>query len=169
MAEQHIRGLKELNDFLQKLPVKLEKNILRGAFRAGAKEELLPEVQANLMSEGAVRTGAYIAGLKVGTRSRGGKVTAYVKASGPHAYLGKWLEYGTRAHNIAAKLNGFLSFMNIFVKEVAHPGTRPRPHMRPALDHSGGAAVNAAARYMREKLASKHGLDTSGVMLEGDE
>jgi len=90
--EQHIKGLSELNKFLQELPVKIERNVLRGALRAGAAKELLPEAQANLMSAGAVRTGALIAGLKVGTRSRGGKVTAYVKAGGKHGYLARWIE-----------------------------------------------------------------------------
>jgi hypothetical protein len=132
-------------------------------------KELLPEAQANLMSVGAVDTGELMAGLKVGTRSRGGVVTSYVKTTGPHAYLAKWVEYGVKAHNIAAKLNGWLSFANVFVKEVAHPGVKPRPFMRPALDRSGTAAVNETARYMRDKLSTKHGLDTSGVKLEGDE
>jgi len=169
MSEQHVKGLRELQSFLDKLPAKLEANVMRGALRAGAMKELLPEAQANLMQHGAVKSGGLIAGLKVGTRSRGGKVTSYVKAGGPHGYLARWIEYGVRAHNIAAKKSGWLSFMNVFAKEVAHPGIAPRPFLRPALDRSGTAAVNEAARYMRERLATKNGLDTSGVILDGDE
>jgi len=167
--EQHIKGLSELNKFLQELPVKIERNVLRGALRAGAAKELLPEAQANLMSAGAVRTGALIAGLKVGTRSRGGKVTAYVKAGGKHGYLARWIEYGVKPHDIVAKAGGMLSFLGVFARAVRHPGFAARPFLRPALDRSGAAAVNESARYMRERLATKHGLDTSGVVLEGDE
>lgn len=168
MSEQHIKGLKELNAFLTALPVKLEKNVLRGGLRAGAKKELLQEAQANLMSAGAVQTGELISGLKVGTRSRGGKVTAYVKATGKHAYIARWIEYGVKPHNIPAKAGGMLAFLGIFAKSVAHPGFAARAFLRPALDRSGGAAVVEAAKYMRNRLATKHGLDTADIAI-GDE
>jgi hypothetical protein len=41
--------------------------------------------------------------------------------------------------------------------------------MRPALDAQASAAVVAAAEYMKDRLATKHGLDTSDVVIEGDE
>ncbi|MCR4331764.1 MAG: hypothetical protein NUV34_03535, partial [Sulfuricaulis sp.] len=64
---------------------------------------------------------------------------------------------------------GWLSFMNIFVKEVAHPGTKPHPHMRPALDSQAQNAVVAAAEYMKKRLSDKHGLDTADIVIEGDQ
>ena len=168
VSEQHIKGLKELNQFLQALPVKIERNVLRGGLRAGATKELLQEAQANLMSAGAVKTGELIAGLKVKTRSRGGRVTATVTATGKHAYIARWIEYGVKPHNIPAKAGGFLAFMGIFARSVAHPGFAARPFLRPALDRSGGAAVVEAAKYMRAKLESKHGLNTADIAI-GDE
>lgn len=169
MSDIHVTGLPELQKFLDQLAPKIERNVARGALRAGATQELLPEVQANVLQNGSIKSRQYIAGLKVGTRARGGKVISYVKASGPHAYLAAWLEWGVAAHNIAAKHHGWLSFMNVFRKEVAHPGIKPRAHFRPALDRSGGAAVLAAAQYMRTRLSTKEGLDASHVMLPGDE
>ncbi|MCR4331283.1 MAG: hypothetical protein NUV34_01045 [Sulfuricaulis sp.] len=165
----HVKGLADLQKFLDTLAPKIEKNILRGALRAGAAKELLPETQANLMAAGAVQTGELIAGLKVGTRSKGGRVTSYVKAGGKHGYIMKWIEYGVAPHDIVAKAGGLLSFLGIFAKAVHHPGFKGRGSMRRALDHSGGAAVVAAAEYMKNRLATKHGLDTSGVMIAGDE
>jgi HK97 gp10 family phage protein len=162
--DTHVKGLAELNKFLQELPVKVERNILRGALRAGMNQ-VKPVAERNA----AKSTGLLAAGLKVGTRARGRIVMATVKATGPHAYLAKWIEFGTKAHNIAAKKGGFLSFMNVFVKSVAHPGTKPHPFMRPALDQQANAAVFAAADYMRNRLATKHGIDTAGIVLEGDE
>lgn len=162
MADTHIKGLSELNKFLQEFPVKLEKNILRGSLRAGAKKELLPEVQANLMSAGAVRTGELISGLKVGTRSKGGKVTAYVKAGGKHGYIMKWIEYGVKPHDIVAKAGGWLSFLGIFAKAVRHPGFKGRGSMRKALDRSGVAAAVVAGEYMRNRL-EKSGVDVADV------
>ena len=164
MADVHVTGLKELNDFLQTLPTRIEKNVLRGSLRAGMKV-----VQPVAKSNARKASGLYAAGLKIGTRARGGKVTAYLKATGRHAYLGRWIEFGTRAHNIAAKTKGWLSFMGVFAKEVAHPGARPFPHMRPALDSQAQNAVVAAAEYMKARLSTRHGIDTSGVTIEGDE
>lgn len=167
--DTHVTGLPELQKFLDQLAPKLERNVCRGALRAGCVKELLPEAQANLLKEGAVKTGKLIAGLKVGTRSKGGVVIGYVKTTGPHAYIAKWIEYGVAAHKIAAKKGGWLFFGGVFARVVQHPGLRPRAFMRPALDHSGGAAVVAAAEYMKAKLSSKHGLDTADVAISGDE
>lgn len=163
-TETNVKGLAELQKFLDQLTPKLERNVMRGALRAG-----MNQVKPMAVANARKASGLYAAGLKVGTRARGGRVTANLKATGPHAYLGRWLEFGTRAHNIVAKTNGWLSFGGIFAKSISHPGARPFPHMRPALDSQSTNAVNAAAAYMREKLATKHGLDTSGVVLEGDE
>jgi hypothetical protein len=168
MIDIKVKGLSELQKFMDTLAPKLEANVMRGALRAGTTQELLPEAQANLMSAGAVRTGELISGLKVKTSARGGKVTASVVSTGKHAYIAKWIEYGVRAHTIFAKA-GWLSFGGIFAKSVQHPGFSPRPFMRPALDRSGGAAVVAAAEYMKKRLATKEGLDTSGVLIEGDQ
>lgn len=160
MADIHVTGLRELQAFLDQLPVKLEKNVMRGALRAGMKV-VQPVAKQNALKA----SGLYAKGLKVGTRARGGKVTAYLKATGPHAFLGPWIEWGTRAHNIAAKAKGWLSFGGIFAKEVMHPGTKPHPHMRPALDSEAGRAVVVAAEYIKKRLATKEGLDTADIVI----
>lgn len=159
---QHIRGLDKLNKYLQEFPVKFERSCVRGGLRAGAKKELLPEVQANLLSAGAVKTGELIAGLKIKTSSRRGKVTASVVAGGKHGYIMKWIEYGVAPHNIVAKAGGLLSFLGIFAKSVQHPGFKGRGSMRKALDQSGGAAVVAAGEYMRNRL-DRVGVDVADI------
>ena len=164
MADVHVTGLSELQKFLDELPVKIEKNIMRGALRAGMNV-VKPVAQANAHKV----SGLMAAGLKVGTRVRVGTVTASLKATGPHGFLAKWVEFGTRAHNIASKTGGWLSFGGIFAKSVAHPGARPFPFMRPALDGQAQNAVIAAGEYIKNRLATKEGLDTSAVLIEGDE
>ncbi len=159
---QHIKGLAALDKYLQTFPVKFEKSCVRGGLRAGAKKELLPETQANLMAAGAVKTGELIAGLKVGTRSRGGRVTAYVKAGGKHGWLMRFIEYGVRPHDIVAKAGGWLSFLGIFSRKVRHPGFAGRGSMRRALDQSGGAATVAAGEYMRDRL-ERVGVDVADI------
>lgn len=40
MAEQFVHGMAELGKALEQLPIKLERNVMRGAMRAGAKVQL---------------------------------------------------------------------------------------------------------------------------------
>jgi len=166
---RHIKGLDQLHKALQEVPAKVERNIMRGALRAGATAELLPEVQANLLQHGSVVSGELIAGLKVSTAARRGTVSASIKARGKHGFLAVMLEYGVKAHVIAAKKGGFLSFGGYFTRAVMHPGFAPKAFMRPALDSRGVAAVIAAAEYMKRRLSTKEGLDTADIMIEGDE
>ena len=162
MSEVRVKGLADLNKFLQQLPVKIEQSVLRGALRAGANV-VMAEAKANV----PVESGQLRDGLKVSTSSRRGRVTAKVKATGKHAHIAPWLEYGTAAHKITAKGKGMF-FGGLFVKGVQHPGSRPKPFMRPALDGRAQDAVSAAARYMKQRLATKNGLDTSSVEIEAE-
>jgi HK97 gp10 family phage protein len=160
VSEQHVKGLSELNDFLQTLPVKLEKNILRSALRAGAKV-----TQQQAIANVPFKSGDLKKSIKIGTRARGGRVTAMVRTK---LWYAKWVEYGTRAHNIAAKKGGWLSFGGIFAKEVMHPGAKPHPFLRPALDATAAAAVVAVGEKIKSRL-TKEGLNVADVMVEGDE
>lgn len=160
-GEVRVKGLKELNAFLQQLPPKLEKNVLRGALRSGAKV-----VMEEAKARAPVATGTMRDGLKVSTGGKGGTVIAKVKVTGKHAYLAPWLEYGTAAHVITAKGSGWMFFGGMFARKVEHPGISPRPFMRPALDGQAAQAVLAAANYMKQRLQSKHGLDTADIEIE---
>lgn len=160
----HVKGLDALNAVLQQVPVKIGRNITRGALRAGMNK-VKPVAQANIHPV----SGQLARGLKVGTRARAGVVTANLKATGPHAFVALLLEFGVRAHLIVAKAKGWLNFLGVFRKSVQHPGFGPKPFMRPALDTQAQAAVIASAEYMKKRLATKEGLDTSHIMIEGDE
>lgn len=175
MAEVRVKGLRELNSFLQQLPAKLEASVLRGALREGAKvvEE---QVKANLQSNGSVDTGRLRDSIRVSARLKAGRVVAAVKAGGrsgkkkvlktksgrfvagyEEAYYAMWVEYGTAAHKILPrKPGGFLAIGNgVFVRGVEHPGARPKPFMRPALERKAQEAVVAAAEYMKRRISSK--------------
>jgi len=167
MADVKVKGLADLNKFLQQLPAKVEQSVLRGALRAGANV-VMAEAKAELENAGSVDSGQLRDGLKVSTSSRRGRVTAKVKATGKHAHIAPWLEYGTAAHKITAKKGKGLFFGGLFVKGVQHPGSRPKAFMRPALDGRAQDAVSAAARYMKQRLATKHGLDTSGIEVDDE-
>lgn len=161
---EHIKGLSDLQNFLDTLAPKVEANIVRGALRAGMSV-VKPIAQSNIHNV----SGELAKGLKIGTRRRGHTVIANLKATGPHRSIAQLVEFGTRVHNIAAKFGGWLSFMNVFRKEVAHPGARARPFMRVALDSEANRATVAVGEYIKKRLATKEGLDTSHVNVEGDE
>lgn len=160
--QRHVTGLDELQKFLDQLPAKLEANVMRGALRAGMNV-VKPVAQANIHSV----SGELAKGLTVSTRRRGGTVWAYLKTKGKHGMVGRWLEFGTVAHEIMTRRAKALLFGGIYRKDVHHPGNKPKPFMRPALDSQATAAVVATGNYIKERLASKNGLDTSAVIIKG--
>lgn len=174
VREEFILGGAALDALLGTLPVKIEKNIMRGALRAGAKV-FLDEVKKNIpVDQGALRKSA-----RVTTRSRRGEVTASVKVGDKNVYYAQMVEFGTRRHlikvqdserGVNARTGRALSYRtinknvlrigNTFVgPTVEHPGARPHPFMRPAAEAGFEAAVTAVQAYVRKKLA-ENGLDT---------
>jgi HK97 gp10 family phage protein len=165
MADETIvKGLSDLAKFMDELPIKVERNIARGALRAGMKL-VKTDAQQRIHS----KSGQLAAGLKIFSRVRRGLVIVSLRATGKHAFAAHMLEFGTKRHTITAKNRKGLSFGGLFFQSVEHPGSRPFPFMRPALDSQANAAVVAAAEFMKTRLADKHGLDTSSVLIAGDE
>ena len=163
----NIKGLADLQRMLDTLPAKIEANIMRGALRAGVKE-LAQEAQRTAAF--VDRSGALRDSIRTTTRMRAGTVQAAM-VSGPNKkdkrpYYGRFIEFGTKPHVIKAK-NG--KVLAIGVSSVHHPGIRPHPFMRPAMDTRGQAAVEAAREYIRKRLATKHGIDVPAPLEEGDE
>lgn len=165
MADVTVKGLSELQTFLDQLPAKLEANIMRGALRAGMKP-----IQAAAKAKVPRKTGTLADGLKIYTKVSNGKVIARLRATGKDGFLAYWFEYtGARAHEIKPKNRRSMFIAGIFSELVQHPGFKPKPFLRPALDEQAQAAVIAAGEYIKNRLATKEGLDTSGIMIEGDE
>lgn len=155
----HIKGLSELGKALASLPAKLERNVLRGALRAG----MMP-VQLAARDNAAKATGELARGLKISTDRRKGKVYARLKTSGKHDYIARFVEFGTAPHRISARNGGKLRIPQpgggfAFVTSVAHPGARAVPFMRPAIDTQAEPAVQAVADYIRNRLSTQHGID----------
>jgi HK97 gp10 family phage protein len=156
MADLNVSGLVELNRFLQELPPLVERKILRGALRAGAKP-LQQEIKANL----PVQTGTLRDGVKISSTARGGAVSAKVKATGRHAFLAPFVEYGTAAHDIVPEHAKSLIFGSLFAEAVEHPGMAAKPVWRPALEAKQGAVVVIVGDYIKKRL-TKAGLAAAG-------
>jgi HK97 gp10 family phage protein len=151
----HISGGKELGQFLQSLPLKIEKNIMRAALRAGARV-IANEAKLNV----PIQDGDLKRSIRTGSNAKKGKVEAYAKAGDKKAWYYRFVEFGTAAHIIKGKNGGMLRFMAkngkaIQTLQVSHPGAIAKPYMRPALDSKSGEAVMAVSNKIRERLTQE--------------
>jgi HK97 gp10 family phage protein len=150
--EYRVKGGKELDALLQKLPVEVETKILRNGLAAGAaviRNEARERVRK--------KSGALAKAIKTSrdTRKNEGYVVAKVKLKGKHAFLGQFLEHGVLAHLIWVRSGRESLVINgvPIGKRVEHPGFAPMPFMRPALDAKAGAAVQAVGDYLTRYLS----------------
>lgn len=184
MSDVHVKGLSDLQKFLDQLAPKLEANIMRGALRAGANVSR-DRARANLAANGSVKTGKLQRSLKISTKSKRGTVTAKVQASSLADNRAFWLEFGTAAHLISvqneekginAKTGKYVSMTTInrnvlkignnFVgPTVSHPGARAMPYLRPALDAGAQDSLLAVGNYIKKRL-TKQGLDVSDIEID---
>ena len=163
MSDAHIKGLAELQRALDTLPAKVEANIMRGAMRAGANV-----IKDEAKMQAPRDSGLLASSIRTAVSLRRGTVTASVKAGGRGkkgqgtAWYAHMVEMGTKAHVIAAPPGSSLSFGGGMVRSVQHPGAKARPFLRPAMDTKAQAAVEAVREYIRQRLASKHGISIPG-------
>jgi HK97 gp10 family phage protein len=149
-SETTVTGLAELQAFLDQLAPNVEKKLMRGALRAGFKVTL-DRAKSGVHSV----SGELAASLRISTSARGGVVKATIKAGNKQAFYAHMVEFGTKAHAIAAKGGGAISFGGHEYKKVEHPGARMRPFMRPALDAATGDALPAVAAYLQGKITKE--------------
>lgn len=168
-----VKGRDAVRQYLRQIPDKLERKILRGAAKAAATV-IADEAKLRVVSSEVESA------IKISTRqTEPGRVVAKVQVKGPGAYIAPWLEYGTDPHFISVaedqrdgrsvrRINqqtreaggdGSLVIGGKFVgKTVWHPGARPHPFLRPALDSKEAEAIAAAQTFINSKIAS-HGLN----------
>lgn len=172
MTTINVKGLAELQKFLDQLPAKIEANILRGALRAGAKpirdaakasapvgEPSETNKQKYKLYSGALRDSIRISGRldkRKGSVAVSVKAGGKVKSTGADVFYASFVEFGTKPHSLSE--SGGL-----------HPGMTGNPFMRTALDSQASNAVVAAGEYIKKRLATKQGLDTADITIEADE
>ena len=158
---RNVKGLAALQAALDSLPAKIEANIMRGALRAGAKV-IATAAKDNIASHSGDLASSVRIGAKIDRAA--GRVIGYVRAGGQKsaAFYAHMVEGGTQAHVIKAAPGSALAVGGGLYTQVQHPGARPHPFMRPALDSHAGAAVEASREYIRKRLAAKHGIDVPG-------
>lgn len=162
MAKQiNITGGKELAEFLKTLPTKLERNVMRGAMRAGAKV-VADEAKRNV----PVRMGKLKKSIRVSSKSKRGEISASAKAGNKKVFYASWVEFGTAPHMIVAK-KMFLRFLakdgrNVTTYSVEHTGAKSKPFMRPALDGKAADSIRAVGNYIKNRM-TKEGLNAPDI------
>ena len=175
MSEEVVKGLGDLQQYLDQLPVKVERNVLRGAMRAAAKVPLAAAREGvpvgSPSSEGKIlyggRQGALRDSLRITTRVRGTVVSAIVSAGGKlkdgaDVFYALWVERGTQAHDIKPQKAKSLFFAGLMRQIVRHPGAKADPFLENALTKTVRAALDAAGAYIRTRLATKEGIEVPG-------
>ncbi len=162
-----VKGKAAVKAFIGRIPAELENRVLRGAARAAAK---VVAAEAQDRTQSSDVRGA----IKVAVRApEPGRVVALVQVKGPGAFLAPWEEYGTAAHFISVdesqRGGRSIGRINRLAKEpdsnhslviggnfvgttVFHPGARPHPFLRPALDLKGAEAIAAAQGYINSRV-----------------
>ena len=183
MAEQQIKGLSELNKYMQQFPAKMEANVMRSGMGQGAKvimEEVKKRVPVGKPSSVGKKLyklypGALRDSIRKSTSLKFGRVIATIKAGGKNKKTGAdvfyahMVEWGTAGHAIKGRKGGKLKFGSFFGRAIFHKGARRQPFMRPALDMKHRSAIVETARAIRKRLEKKNGLNARHIKLEGDE
>lgn len=151
--DEVIAGGRELDRLLQTLPVKVERNILRGALRSGA----VP-LRDDVKRRAPIDSGQLRESVRITSRARKGQVSASVKVGNFVAWYAHLVEFGTRPHVIKARLGGALGIGGKAVRQVTHPGIQGKPFIRPAADATTPEAIREVTKYIRKRL-TKEGLD----------
>jgi len=143
-----ITGLDEIQKLLDKLPAKIEANVMRGALRAGVRV-----MEKEAKTRVPVKSGALKNSIRISSRRIGSVLKVSLKSGGKGAMHSHLVEFGTQPHIINAKPDGFLSFLGgLFAKTVMHPGAKMKPFMRPALDAGRHNALQVMAAYARTRV-----------------
>lgn len=186
MSNVKVKGLADLQKFLDQLSPKLESNIMRSALRKGCQVIAAEAKQLCPVDHGDLRDS-----IRASARLKNGTVIGSVKAGNAKAWYWRFVEYGTAAHWIKVKeeakpwrltrrgvktyststLNrmakrGSLIIGGSFVgQSVEHPGAKATPFMRPALDGKAAEALQAVGEQIKKRL-TKQGLNAAGVDIE---
>ena len=168
MTDTHVQGLSQLNDALQTLTDKIQKNIMRGALRAGAKvmrdhaKTIAPVENSTAFSKYKTTLGwtpgELQRSIRLSAKLSGDTVVATVKAGNKKAFYAHMVEGGTVEHWIRPKNGKSLFFAGAFHTAILHPGARKNPFMRITLDSKSREAVEQIGEYIRGRL-TKQGIE----------
>lgn len=148
-------GGTEFDTMLKDLGPRVAKRVALKALRAGARI-----VREDAKQRVPVLTGELKRSIK--TKSRKARVTnertVSVGVAGKEGPLAHLVEFGSAPHTIEAKPGKVLADPKtgkVFGRKVSHPGTPPKPYLRPAADTKAGEALAELGRVLGEGIAAE--------------
>lgn len=179
-----VKGLRELDAYLNAFPRNMQRQAYRSALTAAAKP-----IRDEARIRAPKQTGKMAKAIRTGSpkQNADGTFSIFISVDGnDHGFLGLFHEYGVAPHYINpgdATTTGGKSMSarlltraarrgevmgdaetqtlrinnNVITGGVFHPGHIARPFMRPALDAKAGEAVQAFAQRIRTFLENKTG------------
>ena len=174
MVDAKVEGMEELLKKLRILPEKVQKNVMSGAVRAGAKP-IIEEAKALVPSKYSQLRESI--GLKKASKPKVLKKTLLIYKISPmvknvtrkftlkdgtkwsikgsvDGWYGHFIEFGTYArldHNFKGKISGKRKQRRDKIV-ASGGGIAPHPFMRPAFEKKGEEAIDATRDYMRKRL-----------------
>jgi HK97 gp10 family phage protein len=168
----NVQGLDQLEQNLKAFSADIQEKALNTALVEGARviaAEMKAEAPRGHDIGPRAKTEQHVADsivIKVEPKPIGSAAEVYVGPSKRVSSKARWLELGAAAHGIVARLTRSMrkrgekakkvlaSPDHIFGTHVQHPGIRPRPFMRPALDVSAKDAIEAIANSLKKSIAA---------------
>lgn len=167
-----VDGLADLKKMMQDLPVKIEANITRGAMRAGQTVVMNAAKNIAPIDKGDLRKSIRIRADRKAQKR--GFVRVDLVAGSKDVWYAHLIEYGTasfysgkgqtvgKPYIIKGKEGGkeasttrkrkALKIGATFVDQVVHPGIKPQPFMRPAIDQNLQKAIDTVAQYFKTRV-----------------
>lgn len=150
--EFEVKGLREIEQALKRLPIELERKVLRRAVLAGAGV-----IRDEARRLAPVRTGALRQNIVARYHKRKNGLVRYDVGirkgrKGMDAYYASMVEFGTSPHIIRAKKKKALGVDGRFGSVVRHPGASARPFMRPAFDSKYNEAIDKVGQVVRRAV-----------------
>jgi len=161
------RGKSDVQRFMSGLPEQIASKLLVGAGRAGGKV-IADDAKDRSISQDVADN------IVVRTKREDSRIVVRITVRKGFALsVGNWLEWGTAPHFISvddsqrqgrsvARINELakapgsshsLVINGKFVGDtVYHPGARPHPFLRPALDLKEGEAISMAQSYINARI-----------------
>jgi len=147
-----ISGLDEVLRKLNKLPERIQKNIVTGAIRAGAKP-IVKEARALVPKD----TGTLKKSIGIKKRRSRDKNIVHFTVS-PLAKKGGWkahfIEFGTYSkfdHPMKKQRTGKLGKKRAVIVAKGG-GIKPHPFMRPAFEKKGEESIKFVKEYMKKRV-----------------
>ena len=144
----NIRGFKEVSKKLSNIQDKLARKITR---RGAAKFAQI--VRKNMRRNAPKRSGTLKKNLKYKVKPiRGGGFTAHIGAF-DDGFYGKFIEKGTKKHELTSKKNRFISVNGQPRANVIHPGQSAKPFIKKSFEQAEKQALKEAGQLMFKLIA----------------